>query len=57
MSCTDAVLTSIVANDEIHIRPKVERTEEVVTHEILEGDALNEADVTLETHRETLHMY
>lgn len=47
MACRDVVLTSIVADDEIHIGPKVEGTEEVVTHEIPEGNALNESDVPL----------
>lgn len=52
MTLTDPVLTSIVANDEIHIGPKLERTEQMVTHEILQSDALNEANISLEIHTE-----
>lgn len=43
-------LTSVVAHNEIHIGPKLERAEQMVTHEILQSDALDEADVSLETH-------
>lgn len=43
------VLTSIVANDKIHIGPKLERTEQVVTHEIFQSDAFNDADIPLKT--------
>lgn len=43
-------LTAVVANDEVDIRPKVERAEEMVTHEILQRDAFNQADVSLRTH-------
>lgn len=44
------VLTSIVANDKIHIGPKLERTEQMVTHEILESDTLNDANISLKIH-------
>lgn len=45
-------LTAVVAYDEIDIRPKVERAEEMVTHEILQRDAFNQADISLRTHTE-----
>ncbi len=35
MTFRNPVLTSIVADDEIHIGPKLERAEQMVTHEIL----------------------
>lgn len=35
MTSRNQVLTSIVADDEIHIGPKLERAEQVVAHEIL----------------------
>lgn len=54
MTFRNPVLTSIVANDEVHIGPKLERTEQIVTHEILESDAFNEADVSLEIHTEDI---
>lgn len=31
----DPVLTSIVPDDEIHIGPELERTEQMMTHEVL----------------------
>lgn len=45
-------LTSIVAHDEIHIGPKLERAKQMVTHEILQSDAFNEANIALEIHAE-----
>lgn len=50
MTLTYPVLTSIVADDEVHMGPKLERTEQIVTHEILDSDAFNEADVSLKIH-------
>lgn len=44
------VLTSIIADEEIHIGPKLERAEQMVTHEILQSDAFNEANISLEIH-------
>lgn len=41
------VLTSIVTNDEIHIGPKLKRTQQVVTHEILQSDAFDDANISL----------
>lgn len=46
------VLTSIVANDEIHIGPKLKRAQQMVTHEILQSDAFNDADVSLKINTE-----
>ena len=53
---TSPALTSIVANDEIHIRPKLEGTQRVVTHEILQDDAFDEADVSLRVHAKNKHL-
>lgn len=50
MTFRDLVLTSIVAYDEIHIWSELERTKRIVTHEILQSDALDEADISLKIH-------
>lgn len=42
-------LTSIVANYEIHIWAKLERTKRMMAHEILQTDAFNESNVALRT--------
>lgn len=39
-------LTSIVANNEVHIGPELEWTEQMVTHEILYGDAFDNSNIS-----------
>lgn len=49
------VLTSIISNNKINIWSKLKRAKQVMTHEILQSDALNNTNIssTLKQYKQT----
>lgn len=56
MTFRNPVLTPVVADDEVHVGPELERAEQMVAHEVLQSDALDEADISLKRHAGKQHL-